>query len=902
MALEIIKILRNETAGTLEILNVEVAANGSYTVPKSQWGNLADDADLQTLVTSGDIVVNDGTSDLTPTLGVNWCTVFGEGSISLFQGGTEVMDRTLELNVTGNLKVTTGPGRRVNLPIDSQHYRVAYDQASLESEIIGLNSIEGGAILLTGEISLTSDLILDLNNIWIHADNSTDNAVKLNGYKLTIKGGGAYFRGVRFLGETNGSGEQSQLLLDIDATDAPEFLWFYGCMFKNLVGSLAPTEDSIDGIVMDLRNVGDNYITIVFDTCEMDSGSISDTVPAYGMPLWFAHGGGTKEIAVSNQQKQIEGRNRYVIPSLSGTPSASTFLSFQTDGTALLAEPHPDPAYFKYEPASNQFASSTVIDIADGDVLTFQKNRGSISEVFIDEGLARVDATLGSMSYTLPDTNVHCNGATLRFSKNGSNPATLIPNPANGDTIHNLATLTVPATTNSFKLTFDQDNANWIYSDYERISEVKEGGVIKSREVRSLNFYGDVNVVEDTDGEVTVSVGLDDSEFRYMYQYSNVDVYLPVGTTAYTAAFNLEGDRSTTVPYTYDVGNYDFTCQYADKYLLIGKITTAQYTGSTRSEYRSWVEVDTGGGWVEYPGSEQYHYSRQSTQGRASHSSAILLDASVGDKFRLRAQYVSGSSTNGYIDASATSVFISTVYGKGSKGDRGADGTPGNGLFRGEWSSLSTYILNDLIRYEGSLYVSLQDGNLDNTPPDITTGADSWWSLVVEKGDTPPVLFEVQQDYVSVSTAVDNLNFTDMDINNDGGGRVSITNVFGSEQQDAEKLTEQSTTSTTFVNYLTLAVGELPVGRYRCGWFYEWRYSGGSNDFGAQVQWNDSETFNAHEEEPQDKSTDIRYNNSGFAYVNVTNSNISNFIDLDFSSDGSTAYMYKGRLEIWRVS
>lgn len=53
---------------------------------------------------------------------------------------------------------------------------------------------------------------------------------------------------------------------------------------------------------------------------------------------------------------------------------------------------------------------------------------------------------------------------------------------------------------------------------------------------------------------------------------------------------------------------------------------------------------------------------------------------------------------------------------------------------RGAWSSATAYAVNDVVRYQGSAWVAIQAGT-NHTPPSLPTTSDSWWELLVEKGD-----------------------------------------------------------------------------------------------------------------------------------------------------------------------
>lgn len=67
----IIKILRNVSGSTKNILNRQLSNNESYTVPYGQWAKAVDENLLINDITNGLIIVNDGTSDLSPSNGID---------------------------------------------------------------------------------------------------------------------------------------------------------------------------------------------------------------------------------------------------------------------------------------------------------------------------------------------------------------------------------------------------------------------------------------------------------------------------------------------------------------------------------------------------------------------------------------------------------------------------------------------------------------------------------------------------------------------------------------------------------------------------------------------------------------------------------------------------------------
>lgn len=116
---------------------------------------------------------------------------------------------------------------------------------------------------------------------------------------------------------------------------------------------------------------------------------------------------------------------------------------------------------------------------------------------------------------------------------------------------------------------------------------------------------------------------------------------------------------------------------------------------------------------------------------------------------------------------------------------------------------------------------------------------------------------------------------------------------------DASSLTLSSTNSTTPQRKLRMSTVNIPVGRYRIGWFYEFAHSLTSADFRGQVQLNESIDLMEHSQELKDSGTDQSNLLCGFAYVDLNEGNHN--IDVNYWSENGTSYIKNVRLEIWRV-
>ena len=118
-----------------------------------------------------------------------------------------------------------------------------------------------------------------------------------------------------------------------------------------------------------------------------------------------------------------------------------------------------------------------------------------------------------------------------------------------------------------------------------------------------------------------------------------------------------------------------------------------------------------------------------------------------------------------------------------------------------------------------------------------------------------------------------------------------------------------TTTSGTFVEYLSLTTGTVPAGKYRIGWSYTWSFNSTFDDFEGQVELDDTTQIVLHQQEPKDSGgggaggTNQRHLAAGFSYVIFTSSGSHTF-DLDFASGDATATaaIHRGALEFWRVS
>lgn len=131
---------------------------------------------------------------------------------------------------------------------------------------------------------------------------------------------------------------------------------------------------------------------------------------------------------------------------------------------------------------------------------------------------------------------------------------------------------------------------------------------------------------------------------------------------------------------------------------------------------------------------------------------------------------------------------------------------------------------------------------------------------------------------------------------------------FGSEHQEDEKTTSQSTSSTSFQQYFQMTTPSVPAGKYRFAFYATGRMSSTSYDARVRCQIDNSNTIPNNDvgefrQEHNDSGSDQRLGWSGFGYVTFGSAGAHN-IDVDFrsSSSSGTCYIYSCHIEFWRIS
>ena len=202
----------------------------------------------------------------------------------------------------------------------------------------------------------------------------------------------------------------------------------------------------------------------------------------------------------------------------------------------------------------------------------------------------------------------------------------------------------------------------------------------------------------------------------------------------------------------------------------------ARATSSTRVESSTYLQIDSGSGFIDSQDILLNGYHRQTAQGASGDSQTIPLEVSAGH--RIRVQTVGTGGALETIPASCT-INITVSKGirgeKGEKGDQGFDGANGDITWEGTWSA-GTYQRNMEVEYNGSSFICIQNGTSVNpgTPDTPNIG----WELSARKGsDGAGATINISENGAMVTnTPHGTLNFINgAKISDAGSGIVNIT-------------------------------------------------------------------------------------------------------------------------------
>jgi hypothetical protein len=384
-------------------------------------------------------------------------TIQDAGSNQIIQiGAQQNVVFFLQSNATSN-------GIWISSLTSSIHYLSASTLAEFTQGATYLQTVGGGTLHITGPINLVANLTMDFTNVRVIADTSITNAVNFNGFVMTLVGTGCYFLNMRFRGEVTTLGVRSQLLFNT-TSNTPNFIWFDNCIFKNCIGSVYPNVAlSPSGVNIDLTAAGANFTNVVFENCNasQDWYVAGGSYPV-GLCVRNCHGATNKYVFVTGHTGQTEGRNRFILAPLSGTPLAGTVQSFITDGSGVHNGPFEVPSIGTntYAHALTKAAILNFITPVSGSVLSLEPD----SPLNADSAFIVIDATTSAQSITMPPTPNYYNGAKITFHKKGTFPFTI--NQSSPDTVNGTTSYTCRGFECNIECTFRESTGDWYVQEF----------------------------------------------------------------------------------------------------------------------------------------------------------------------------------------------------------------------------------------------------------------------------------------------------------------------------------------------------------------------------------------------------------------------------------------------------
>ncbi len=266
----------------------------------------------------------------------------------------------------------------------------------------------------------------------------------------------------------------------------------------------------------------------------------------------------------------------------------------------------------------------------------------------------------------------------------------------------------------------------------------------------AMTALSDADKADRTKAMITMGDEIEDFFLTYITTY---DVYDDTGGQTFTdtpITLNLDKVRK-------DSGNSIFTLS-ADTvqidnngvYLILIRVSITSDTSDGQSSAVVYLERDSGGGFTEVDGTKGFIFSDTVAVGEGTCTIPIIMNVVSGEIFRIRIVRESGDDTLVTIaDGSSLSFFSLTgVRGEigatgatgstgatGTKGDTGAKGTTGDtgdtgasgingtdgtdGLTSIVWVIDYTYLLNNIVNYNGAFYKALVEtvGDQPNISP-----------------------------------------------------------------------------------------------------------------------------------------------------------------------------------------
>jgi len=158
------------------------------------------------------------------------------------------------------------------------------------------------------------------------------------------------------------------------------------------------------------------------------------------------------------------------------------------------------------------------------------------------------------------------------------------------------------------------------------------------------------------------------------------------GQTVSSTAITLNLDTIRTTSSFISLASDEVTVNKADTYNVIYRVSTENTTAAgifstNRARTRCWLQVDTGSGYSDVPGSFGYIFNNQANTATGSNTATINLVIAIsdGDKFRIRLDKAEGGVNAVTTIAEASGITFSAVLGSGADGAQGPQGPAGSG-------------------------------------------------------------------------------------------------------------------------------------------------------------------------------------------------------------------------------